>query len=252
MAAQPPKKLPSQRPTTAKPSGKQFFTVSENKTAPEGKVSPDFRMRVGGLPLETRAGFPLISYRLRRLLRADAACWEEIDREETGSFWSLFKKYHLPLLVPFIGIFIAREVLHYTKLSALLRHVLVYLPGMIAVYAGYIFLIGVIAEETAEYSGGRFSPQSGVRVAIFSSLVLSFLSVGAFLPVIGAPLVLIGVIWHYRQLFSGARALLNISEGYYRVYRLSHLIVWMFIGLTVFVALSVVSFISAKLGLVAI
>ena len=246
----PPKKLPAQNTAGAKPSGKQFFTA-EKKTE-QSAVSGDFRMRIGGLPLETRAGFELIGYRLRSLLRATPTSWDEIDREETGSFWSLFRKYHLPLLVPFFVFFIAREALHYKKLALFLRHILVYLPGMVALYAGYIFLISIIAEETAEHSGGRFSPQSGTRVAIFSTLIVSFLSAGAMLPVIGMPLMALGLIWHYRQLFAGARSLLNISDSHYKVYRLSHVIVWLFLGLTAFLMLSLVSFISAKLGLVAI
>lgn len=249
MANTPQRRLPLQK-SAAAGSGKEFFTVPTKKS--EQSVSADFRMRVGGLPLETRAGFELIGYRLRRLLRVTPECWEEIDRDESGSFWSLFRKYHIPLLVPFVVFFIAREALQYKKLSAMLRHVLVYLPGIIALYAGYIFLISIIAEETAEHSGGRFSPQSGTRVAIFSTLILSFLSAAAFVPIVGMPLMVMGVMWHYRQLFSGAKTLLNISDSYYKIYRLSHVLVWMFLGLTAFVALSVVSFVSAKLGLVAI
>ena len=250
MPNSPQKKLPPQSAPGPKAGRKQFFTA-EKKTE-QSTVSGDFRMRIGGLPLETRAGFELIGYRLRSLLRATPTSWEEIDREETGSFWSLFRKYHLPLLLPFVVFFIAREALHYKKLALFLRHVLVYLPGMVALYAGYIFLISIIAEETAEHSGGRFSPQSGTRVAIFSTLIVSFLSAGAMLPVIGMPLMALGLIWHYRQLFAGARSLLNINDSHYKIYRLSHVIVWLFLGLTAFLLLSLVSFISAKLGLVAI
>ncbi len=250
MTNSPQKKLPQQSAAGATPGGKQFFTAGIKSA--QSVVSGDFRMRLGGLPLETRAGFELIGYRLRSLLRNTPSSWEEIDREETGSFWSLFRKYHLPLLVPFMTFFIVREALHYKKLSLFLRHIFVYLPGVIALYAGYLFLLSIVAEETAEHSGGRFSPQSGTRVAIFSSLILSFLSAGAMLPVIGMPLIALGIIWHYRQLFAGARNLLNISDSYYKIYRLSHVIVWVFLGLTVFLLLSLVSFISAKLGLVAI
>lgn len=251
MSPAPQKKLPPQKTSQAKPSGKQFFTVNEKKSA-EPAATPDYRMRVGGLPLETRAGFPLIGYRLRSLLRPTAESWDEINREESGSFWSLFIKYHLPLLVPFITFFIVREAMHYKKLALFLRHVFVYLPGMLGLYAGYIFLISIIAEETAEHSGGRFAPQSGTRLAIFSTLIISFFSAAAILPVLGTPLMALGILWHYRQLFTGARSVMNISDGYYKIYRLSHILVWLFLGLTAFVALSVVSFVSAKLGLVAI
>ena len=91
-----------------------------------------------------------------------------------------------------------------------------------------------------------------MRVALFSSLIVSFLSIAAFLPIVGMPVLLLGIFWHYRQLFKGARTLLNISDSHYKIYRLSHILVWVFMGLTGFVLLSIVSFVSAKLGLVAI
>lgn len=250
------KKLPQKKSephgkAPVKTGGKQFFTAPEKKLTGAEAV-PDFRVRLGGIPLENKAGFELISLRLRQLLRNTPKVWEEIDREEHGSFWSIFRKYHLPLLMPFGFFFIVRELVRYVNLTLFLRHCLIMLPAFVAVYAGYIFLLGIIAEETAEYSGGRFAPQSGMRIALFSSLIISFLSIAVFIPVVGAPLLLLGFFWHYRQLFAGARALLNISENHYKLYRLSHLLVWALMGLAAFVALSVVSFISAKLGLVAI
>ncbi len=241
-----PKKAPAKAPS----SGKEFFTVPEKKTVQS--VTPDFRMQLGGLPLETKAGFELIGYRLKKLLHNTPETWEEINREEHGSFWSLFRKYHLPLLIPFYFFFAARELLHYLNLSLFLRHTFIALPVFTGIYAAYIFILGVIAEESAELSGGRFSPQSGMRVALFSSLIVSFLSIGAFLPVVGVPIIVLGLFWHYRQLFFGARTLLNISDSHYKIYRLSHILVWVLMGLTGFIVLSIISFVSAKLGLVAI
>jgi hypothetical protein len=133
-----------------------------------------------------------------------------------------------------------------------LRHCLIVFPLAVALYAGYIFLLGVIAEETAEHSGGRFSPQSGMRIALFSTLIVSCFSVLLFLPVVGAPLLVFAVVWHYRQLFAGARQVLNIAESSYKIYRLSHIIVWLLMGLTAFVGLSLISFLAAKLGIAAI
>lgn len=236
--------------TSAASAKKEFFVVPEKKETQS--VTVDYRMQLGGVPLETKAGFDLIAYRLKKLLHNQAETWEEINREEHGSFWTLFRKYHLPLLIPFFLCFAARELLHYANLSLFLRHTLVALPVFTAIYAAYIFILGMIAEETAELSGGRFSPQSGMRVALFSTLIVSFLSVATLLPVVGTPLLALGVFWHYQQLFSGARTLLNISESHYKIYRLSHILVWIFLGLTGFVALSIISFVSAKLGLVAI
>lgn len=252
MAKTPAKQIPPAKKAAATRGEprKDFFVVPEKKAAPT--VSADFRMQLGGLPLETKAGFELIGYRLKKLLRNTPECWEEINREEHGSFFALFRKYHLPLLIPFFFFFTARELLHYVNLALFLRHTLVALPVFTAVYAAYIFILGMIAEETAELSGGRFSPQSGMRVALFSSLIVSFLSIAAFLPIVGMPILLLGIFWHYRQLFKGARTLLNISDGHYKIYRLSHILVWVFMGLTGFVLLSLVSFVSAKLGLVAI
>jgi hypothetical protein len=243
----PQKKSPSSSP---KSGGKSFFSLPEKKTS--AWVAPDINVRLGGVPLETKAGFSLISYRLRRLLAGDADAWAEIDREEHGSFVSLFIKYHLPLLIPFFFLFVCRELLHFSSITSFLRHTVIVLPMATAIYAGYIFLTGVIAEETAEYSGGRFSPQSGMRIAIFSSLILSCFSVGIFLPIIGMPLTVFALFWHYRQLMHGARTLLNLSDANYRLYRFSHLLVWLFLGLTAFLGLSIVSFIFAKLGLAAI
>jgi hypothetical protein len=231
-------------------SGRQFFVMPGKKT--EQSFTTDYRMQLGGLPLETRAGFELIGYRLRKLLRNTPECWEEINREEHGSFWSIFRKYHLPLLFPFYFFFTLRELIHYNSLALFLRHTAVALPLFTGLYAAYIFILGIIAEETAELSGGRFSPQSGMRVALFSSLILSFLSIAAFLPVAGMPLIALGIFWHYRQLFCGARTLLNISDVQYKIYRLSHILVWIFLGLSGFVILSIISFLSAKLGLAAI
>lgn len=248
----PPPKKQAVKPgaKTAGAATKAFFVVPEKKA--EQSISADFRMQLGGLPLESKAGFELISYRLKNLLRNTPETWEEINRDEHGSFWSLFRKYHLPLLFPFYLFFAVRELLHYVNLSLFLRHTFVVLPVFTAIYAAYIFILGIIAEETAELSGGRFSPQSGMRVALFSSLIVSFLSIASFLPVIGMPLIAFGIYWHYRQLFLGARTLLNISDAHYKVYRLSHILVWVFLGMTGFVALSIISFVSAKLGLVAI
>ena len=104
----------------------------------------------------------------------------------------------------------------------------------------------------AEHSGGRFVPQSGMRIALFSTLILSFLSVAAFLPVVGKPLLALGIFWHYRQMFTGARALLNISDSNYRLFQLGHLLVWVLMGLAGFLVLSVISFLFAKLGVAAI
>lgn len=251
MAKVPQKQTPpARKPAASEGAKKQFFVVPEKKEAQS--VTADYRMQLGGVPLETKAGFELIGYRLKKLLHNQPESWEEINREEHGSFWTLFRKYHLPLLIPFFLCFAGRELLHYVNLSLFLRHTLIALPVFTAIYAAYIFILGMIAEETAELSGGRFSPQSGMRVALFSSLIVSFLSVGALLPVVGTPLVALGVFWHYRQLFTGARTLLNISDTHYKIYRLSHILVWVFLGLTGFVALSVISFVSAKLGLVAI
>lgn len=249
MAKIPQKQIPQPKKPAPKASGKDFFVVPEKKPA---TVSADFRMQLGGLPLETKAGFDLIGYRLKKLLYNTPESWEEINREEHGSFWTLFRKYHIPLLIPFFVFFAIRELMHYVNLSLFLRHTLVALPVFTGIYAAYIFILGVIAEETAELSGGRFTPQSGMRVALFSSLIVSFLSVAALLPVVGMPLLVLGIFWHYRQLFGGARILLNISDNHYKMYRLTHILVWVLMGLTGFVALSIISFVSAKLGLVAI
>lgn len=245
----PQKHSPGKAPP-AKSGGKSFFALPDKKTSEW--VAPDVRVRLGGVPLETKAGFGLISYRLRRLLSGDADAWTEIDREEHGSFFTLFTKYHLPLLMPFFFLFICRELWHFSNIILFLKHTAVMLPMATGIYAGYIFLSGVIAEETAEYSGGRFAPQSGMRIALFSSLILSFFSVGIFLPVVGMPLVVFALFWHYRQLMHGARTLLHLSDGNYKLYRFSHILVWLFLGLTAFLGLSIVSFIFAKLGLAAI
>lgn len=247
----PAKKSAPTRATGARPSGKEFFTAPK-KTATETVPPVASRVRLGGIPLEHKAGFELISYRIRQLLLGKPDAWEEIDRDEVGSFWSLFRKYHLPLLLPCFVFYVIRELIHFQNLALFLRHTFVAFPMGVTFYAGYIFLLGVIAEETAEHSGGRFSPQSGMRIALFSTLIVSCLSVLLFLPVVGAPLLLVAVIWHYRQLFAGARQVLNIAESSYKVYRLSHIIVWLLMGLTAFVGLSLVSFIAAKLGIAAI
>lgn len=246
----PQKHSPQKKAASPKGGGKSFFALPEKKTSEW--VGPDVKVRLGGVPLETKAGFNLISYRLRRLLSGDVDAWTEIDREEHGSFFSLFMKYHLPLLIPFFFLFFCRELLHFSNIALFLKHTVVVLPMATGIYAGYIFLSGVIAEETAEYSGGRFAPQSGTRIALFSSLILSFFSVGIFLPVVGMPLVAFALFWHYRQLMHGARTLLHLSDGNYKLYRFSHFLVWLFLGLTAFLGLSVVSFIFAKLGLAAI
>jgi hypothetical protein len=247
----PQKKSVVSQKSAAKGSGKQFFTAPEKKIT-ESQTAPAARMRLGGIPLEHKAGFDLISYRLRQLLVGNAQAWEEIDREESGSFWSIFRKYHLPLLLPSFVFFTLRELLHFVNLSLFLRHCLIMLPLGVALYAGYIFILGVIAEETAEHSGGRFSPQSGMRIALFSTLIVSCFSVLLFLPIVGTPLLLVAVGWHYRQLFAGARQILNISDNNYRMYRLSHVLVWLLIGLTAFVAVSLISFLASKLGIAAI
>lgn len=227
---------------------RKFFTIPEDKPK-EPQVAFESRVRLGGVPLEKRAGFELLALRLKQLLHNNADAWETIDREEAGSFWLLFRKYHVPLLLPFVFFFFVHELVYFANTRLFVRHVAILLPMLFALYAGYIFLIGVIAEEIAEYSGGRFAPQSGMRVALFSTLIVSFLSVAIFLPVVGKPLLALGVIWHYRQLFCGARVLLHISEANYRLYKLSHLLVWILLGLAAFLLLSIVSFLSAKLGL---
>ena len=232
-------------------SGKQFFTRPEPKEAGT-QSAPDFRVRLGGVPLEQRASFELLSLRLKQLLRNTPEAWESIDREEAGSFFSLFRKYHLPLLLPFAFFFLVQQAIHFVNIRLFLRHAAVVFPALLALYAGYIFLIGVIAEEVAEHSGGRFVPQSGMRIALFSTLILSFLSVAAFLPVIGKPLIALGIFWHYRQLFAGARALLNISDSNYRLFQLGLLLVWVLMGLAGFLVLSVTSFLFSKLGVAAI
>lgn len=247
----PTKKSAPARVTSAKPSGKEFF-MAPRKTVSETRSPMAARVRLGGVPLEHKAGFELISYRIRQLLLGKPEAWEEIDREEAGSFWSLFRKYHLPLLLPCFVFYAIRELIYFHNLALFLRHCFVVFPLGVAFYAGYIFLLGVIAEETAEHSGGRFSPQSGMRIALFSTLIVSCLSVLLFLPVLGAPLLMLAIVWHYRQLFAGARQVLNIAESSYKVYRLSHIIVWLLMGLTAFVGLSLVSFIAAKLGIAAI
>lgn len=247
----PQKKSVVSRKPAAKGTGKQFFTAPEKKIV-DSQPAPAARMRLGGIPLEHKAGFELISYRIRQLLLGNAQAWEEIDRDEAGSFWSVFRKYHLPLLLPFFVFFTVRELVRFVNLSLFLRHCLIMLPLGVALYAGYIFILGVIAEETAEHSGGRFSPQSGMRIALFSTLIVSCCSVLLFLPIVGSPLLFVAIVWHYRQLFAGARQVLNISESSYRLYRLSHVLVWLLIGLTAFVAVSLTSFLAAKLGIAAI
>jgi len=229
----------------------KFFTTPAPEVTAQTTV-PDFRLRLGGVPLEKRASFALISLRLRQLLRNTPEAWETIEREEAGTFFALFRKYHLPLLLPLALLFLVQEAIHFVNIRLFLRHVAVVFPALLGLYTGYIFLIGVIAEEVAEYSGGRFVPQSGMRIALFSTLILSFLSVAMFLPLIGKPLLVLGIFWHYRQLFAGARALLNISGSNYRLYQLSHLLVWVLMGLAGFLVLSVISFLFAKLGVAAI
>lgn len=250
------KNLPSQKTKQRKssPSGqkqatdRKFFTMpAEKPQSPQ--VAFESRMRLGGVPLEKRAGFELLALRLKQLLHNHPDAWEAIDREEAGSFWLLFRKYHLPLLMPCVLFFFVHELVHFVNIRLFLRHAVLILPAILALYTGYIFLIGIIAEEIAEHSGGRFAPQSGMRVALFSTLIVSFLSIAIFLPVVGKPLLVLGVIWHYRQLFAGARVLLNINEANYRLYQLSHLLVWIFMGLAAFLLLSIASFLSAKLGL---
>ena len=207
---------------------------------------------LGGLPLASKAGLPMIGYRLKKLLINTPNTWEEINREEHGSFFSLFISYHLPLLIPFYFFFVIRELLHFINIILFFRHTLIVLPLFTLFYMGYLFLLSIIAEETAELSGGRFTPQSGVRIAIFSSLILSFLSIATLLPVVGIPFLLLGLFWHYRQLFQGARTLLNIGDNHYKMYRWVHVLVWLLLGLLAFVLLSVVSFLFAKLGHIAI
>lgn len=247
----PAKKSAPARASGAKPSGRDFFTAPKKNAIESAPVSAA-RVRLGGVPLEHKAGFELISYRIRQLLLGKPEAWEEIDREEAGTFWSLFRKYHLPLLLPCFVFYTIRELVHFHSAALLLRHCLIVFPLGVLFYAGYIFILGVIAEETAEHSGGRFSPQSGMRVALFSTLIVSCLSVLLFLPVVGTPLVMLAILWHYRQLFAGARQVLNIADNAYKVYRLSHVIVWLLMGLSAFVGLSLVSFIAAKLGIAAI
>lgn len=232
-------------------SGKQFFSRPENSTATSAPI-PGFRVRLGGVPLERRAGFDLLALRLKQLLGNTPEIWNSIDREEAGSFLMLFRKYHLPLLLPFAIFFAVREAVHFVHIRLLLRHVAFVFPAVLGLYMGYIFLVAVIAEEVAEQSGGRFVPQSGMRIALFSTLIVSFLSVAVFLPVVGKPLLVLGIFLHYRQLFAGARALLNLSDNHYRVFQMAYLLVWVLMGLAGFLVLSIMSFIFARLGVVAI
>jgi hypothetical protein len=252
------KKLPHKKtdaPGTRKPvrggSQRKFFTPPETNAAVTQELPP-YRVRLGGVPLEKRAGFELLSLRLRQLLRNTPDAWESIEREEAGSFFALLKKYHLPLLLPCAFFFLVQEAIHFVNIRLFLRHVAVVFPALLALYTGYIFLVGLIAEEVAEHSGGRFVPQSGMRIAVFSTLILSFLSVAFFLPVVGKPLLVLGVFLHYRQVFGGARALLNLSEANYRLFRLAHLLVWVLMGLAGFLVLSIISFVFSRLGVSAI
>jgi len=247
------KKSPAKKSAAAKKS-RDFFTVPAQSRAQSAENAPtiDFSMRLGGVPLETRAGFELLSHRLRQLLTAEPTVWQEIEREESGSFFTLFRKYHLPLLVPFFFFFCVHELLVYVNLARFIKHIVIYLPAFVALYAGYIFLIGIVAEETAENAGGRFSPQAGMRVALFSSMIVSFFSVALFLPLVGTPLMLLAFFLHMRQLGVGARSVLNLSGSSYRIYRLGHVLVWIFMGLSAFAILSVASLILSKLGLGAI
>lgn len=242
---------PRKNPPARAGSAKQFFTRAEPKPS-VAQAAAEFRVRLGGVPLEERASFELLSLRLRQLLRNTPEIWETLEREEAGSFFALFRKYHLPLLIPCAFFLLVQETIHFVNLRLFLHHVAVVFPTLLALYIGYIFLIGVIAEEVAEHSGGRFVPQSGMRIAVFSTLILSFLSVVTFLPVVGKPLVVLGIYLHYRQLFAGARALLNISESNYRLFQLGHLLVWVLLGLAGFLLLGVISFLFARLGVAAI
>jgi hypothetical protein len=243
---------PGKSAALRKSSSRQFFTSPAPERTAAQVSPPDFRLRLGGVPLEKRASFALISLRLRQLLRNTPDAWKTIEREEAGTFFALFRKYHLPLLLPLAFFSVLNEVINFVNIRLFLRHVAVVFPVLLGFYMGYIFLIGLIAEELAEHSGGRFVPQSGIRIAVFSTLILSFLSVAVFLPVIGKVLLVLGVIWHYQQLFAGARTLLHISGQNYRLFKLSQFLVWVLFALAGFLLLSIVSFLSAKLGLTAI
>ncbi|MCX7631805.1 MAG: hypothetical protein N2Z22_00575 [Turneriella sp.] len=212
----------------------------------------EYRVRLGGVPLERRAGFALIALRLRQLLRNEEAAWEEIERDEAGSFWLLFRKYHVPLLFPLLVVFLLHELSHFQSPLLFARHLLLFIVLGGALYCSYIFLLGAIAEEMAEHAGGRFLPQSGTRVAIFSTLILSFVSVAFFLPIFGKLLVVWGFFRHYRQLLQGSRVLLHIPEQQYKLYCLSHAVLWLVLGLAGFFVLSLVSFLSSKFGFTAI
>ncbi|MBV6493862.1 MAG: hypothetical protein LDLANPLL_01886 [Turneriella sp.] len=238
------------KPKSAKESKADFFVVPENSKpkTKEGQKVTNFKIPLGGMPLENKVGLKLIGYRLKMLLANSPDSWEEINREEHGTFTRLFLQYHIPLLIPFYIFFTIRELLHYVNFTLFIRHTLLALPIFTVVYAGYIFTLGLIAEETAEISGGRFTPQSGMRIAIFSSLILSFLSITALLPIVKLPFILLALFWHYKQLFQGARTLLNISENHYKIYRLTHLLVWVLLVFLGFLLLSVMSYISSKLG----
>jgi hypothetical protein len=245
------KKASTRKKGASANDSRDFFSVPQKANEPQS-VKRDFRMRLGGVPLETRAGFELISYRIRQLLRNEPNSWDEIERDEHGSFWTLFRKYHVPFLFPVFFFFVVRELFRFVKLSLFLRHVLVLFPIFLIIYVGYIFVLGMLAEETAEASGARFTPQSGMRIAMFSSLTLSVMAVGTMLPIVGLPVALLAIYWHYSQLFVGAKTLLNINENQYKVYKLSHLLVWLLLGLTGFLIISIVSFLSAKMGIASI
>lgn len=242
---------PAKKSTPASKSSKDFFKVPEKKMPAAQSVSAS-RVRLGGLPLETRAGFELLAYRVKQLLKNDESAWNEIERDEHGSFWTLFLKYHVPFLVPTYVFFVFREFFHFFTWKLLLRHVVIIFPMLVLLFAGYVFVVGLLAEETAEAAGARFSPQNGLRVAIFSSLILSFMSVGLMLPVVSLPLGVLALYWHFKQLMQGSRTLLNIPDSHIKIYKWSHALVWALLGLTVFLLVSVISFLSAKLGIVSI
>ena len=237
----------------ARATKRDFFTAPKKSVeTQEARASSHVQVRLGSFSIEKKAGLDLISLRLRQLLSNTPETWDAIYREEGGSFWGLFRKYHVPLLVPFIVFFFVRELVVFKNFKLFVRHIFIFLPTALAFFIGYIYLLGVIAEETAEHTGGRFTPQSGLRIALFSSLILSFMSVAAFLPFVGVPLLIFALFWHYRQLFMGARTLLHISEKNDLLYRLSIFVLWALMGLAAFFILSLLSLLSNKLGLVAI
>jgi len=191
---------------------------------------------------EKSASWQWIGFRLKQLLTRNSEVWNEVAREETGGFFTLFLKYHLPLLIPAMLFYFVKELFHFVNITLLARHLFINMPIAIAVYMLYLFMNALIAEELAEASQGRFAPQSGIHLSIFSGLILSFASVFAFLPIVGLPCVLMALIEHYRQLIWGAKSILNIGAKQKKIFMLAHLLVWTLLGLSTFFFLSLVNY----------